>query len=186
MKENKKPKKTIWKKRFIAEQILLGSSLALAVGFTASMIDNTIYTNNLSDLNQEKAIVYEKFESSEEFKSQFNQDYAKLSYEYLYSMITYDEFVAKLKYLNSIDNVKDSLETSNSELKSEVEQIDAKAEQLKSEYMSNPINIASTTLACAGLAGMFVSGIAFHHYDLKTTHKNKIAKDDENEIPLSK
>ncbi|MBQ7797893.1 MAG: hypothetical protein IJ371_02090 [Clostridia bacterium] len=170
-----KRKNKLCKRRLIAKRILLGSSLALAIGFTSGMMSSTIHQNKIDSLRKEQDKMYEQYMQSDEFETHASSQVVKLAEFYHEGQITFEDFKVGLEKIYSTENADKLLEGSSHELKADIEHIEDKITETNQKFASSAINIGSIGLFGAGVAAAIPSAIAFTHYDLKTVAKSKIA-----------
>lgn len=157
--KKKKPKKTREEKRLIAQRIAIGSILAMAISWGTGAINSTIYNNDIDNLINEQEVIYQEFMTSSEFTTHFKEGFTKISNDYTHGVITYDEFEARLAYLNSVKNAQNVLKTSNSGLKTEIKKLDEQMELRRKKYSSSVINNASVSILLTSmLSGLISSG----------------------------
>ncbi len=173
--KEKKRKNKLCKKRLIAKRILIGSGLALAIGVTSGMISSAINQNKIANLRQEQDKMYEQYMKTYEFKKYADSQLVKLTNYYANGEISYDTFRQKLDEIYSTETADRLLESTNNELKDDIEQIEQQISDTKHEYNTSAVNIVSNALVGASLIAGTPSGIAFTLYDIKTVAKDKIA-----------
>lgn len=176
--EKKKPKRTLEEKRLIAQRIALGSFLAMGISMSAGIINSGFYRNDINDLIKEQDVIYQEFMDTAEFTTHFKEGFTKISNDYTNGVISYNEFEAKLAYLNSIENAQNILKSSNHELKAEVEKLDKQIQARREKYTSSVVPIGSLAVTGTSMLTGLISGGASRCYEYKTTAKSKNEKDD--------
>lgn len=176
--KEKNPKRTLEEKRLIAERIAFGSFLAMAISISTGIINSGFYRSDINDLIKEQDVIYQEFMDTAEFDTHFKEEFTKISNDYTNGVISYDEFEAKLAYLNSVENAQNVLKSSNHELKAEVEELDEQIQARGEKYSSSVIPIGSLAVTGTSMLTGLISEGASRCYEYKKTAKNKITKDD--------
>ena len=180
--KNKKIKKTPEQKRLIAQRILIGSSLALAISCVSGMISSTIHQDEIANLREEQNKIYAQYMQSDEFKTYSKTQLNDLADKYYSGEIDYETFKSELDKIYSIENADKLLETSTSELKDDIEQLDKQITDNNKKYKNSAINIGNIALLATSAAVSLPSSIVFLNYDLKTVAKSKIVEENEQNL----
>ncbi len=172
-----KPKKTNGQKRIIAGQITMYCFTGAIVAALPGLIVANIYDKDIRVLDNEQTAIYEKFMASEEFSDCFKEEFTKVSNDYASGVISYEEFDANVKHLNSVKYAEEVLTSSNNtEFKEQVEEIEQKKEERREEYNSNLITKLSLGAMGAGSAASMGFATANMVYSLKEYDEEKRKK----------
>jgi hypothetical protein len=177
--KNKKIKKTIEQKRLIAKRILIGSSLAFAISWSTGMVSNTIEHNKINKLEDEKTKIYEQYMQSDEFKISSTGKLIDLALDYGNGIIDYNTFKSELDNLYTVETADKLLETSTSELKTQLKQLDQQITDV--DKIHDPIYyICATILGVSAISG-FATGLPLFFADYKKKLKNAVDNQKENQ-----
>ena len=119
---------------------------------------------------------------SDEFKTYSKTQLNDLADKYYSGEIDYETFKSELDKIYSIENADKLLETSTSELKDDIEQLDKQITDNNKKYKNSAINIGNIALLATSAAVSLPSSIVFLNYDLKTVAKSKIVEENEQNL----
>ena len=185
-KKEKQPKqkKTNEQKRIIAAHIAMYCICASLMSTLPGFIVKNYYNKDINALDNKQHAIYEEFMTCEEFSDSFKTEFTKASNDYANGLITYEEFDEKVKHLNSVKYAQEVLATSNNtELKTQVEDIDKQKQERTKKYQSNPVvNAGLIGLVGIGTAsiGAMVASTVYGIKDMieeKRKNENQICKD---------
>ena len=173
MKEKQpRTKKTAEQKRLFAKRILIGSSLAFAISWSTSMVSSTIEHNKIDKLEDEKTKIYEQYMQSDEFKISSTGKLIGLALDYANDVIDYDTFKNDLDNLYTAETADKLLETSTSELKTQLKQIDQQITDINKIH--DPIYyVCATILGVSAISG-FATGLPLFFADYKKKLENAV------------
>ena len=163
--ENKpKPKKTSSQKGLIASMIAAGCLASVVASASPGLIVTADYYRDMEDLDKQQIAIYQEFMNSSEFSKYTDEQIIQLIEDCDTTKINNIEFAARLKKLFALENAKQVLETSNNtELKQQVEDIEAQKKERSNEYdksivpeLSAGSAIAFNTVALAAAASSVV------------------------------
>ena len=169
-----KPKKTNGQKRIIAGCIAMYCFLGACASMLPGFIARNVYDKDIRELDDKQTAIYEKFMASEEFSDTFKTEFTKASNDYANGLISYEEFDKKVKHLNSVKYAQEVLASSNNtELKSQVEEIEQQKEERSDKFGSSiAINLSLGGVIVGGTATM-ASATANMVYSLKEINEKK-------------
>ena len=163
-----KPKKTSAQKGLIASMIAAGCLASVITSAIPGLIVTNDYDRDIKDLDEQQSAIYQEFMGSGEFSKYTDEQIIQLVEDYSSSKINHIEFRARLKKLFTLESAKQVLETSNNtELKQQVEDIEAQKKERSEEYDKSIIPELSVGGAIAFDAGALASAAASVVYNKK-------------------
>lgn len=175
MTRDTKEKKTTYKqKRLIAQCIAVGSMVTLLAGMTTGTIAAQIHQNEINKLKQDEKELYMQFMDSAEFSRYTDAQIIQLADEYTSSAINYGTFRKRLNEMFSIENAKEALEASNSEIKDDVAKINNEINACNEEYSKSAALTVSVGVIGASALTSALGFAAASIYDEKSTNENEI------------
>ena len=141
---------------YIATGFLCG---ALTLG-AISLFTNDYYYDKVNALEHSKENIIENFMQNEQFTNVWAQEFRKIADDYVARKITFEQFEAKIKHIQTIEYAQQVIENlDNNHFNKELAKIDEEISVVKQNQRDNIINPISTVGIAAGFAGC-IGGLA--------------------------
>jgi len=140
----------IAKRRLIAERVLLSTFGTLLVFGAIGLGTRSSIDDDVSEIRGEQTKIYQEFEDSAEFDTEFKQDFKTLSNDYVVGNISFEQFEDGLTHLKSQEYVKQVFDQKASrDMTDKIEQLDAQIDDIKNNSKRAKVNSAIAPLALA-------------------------------------
>lgn len=146
-------------KRLIASWV---AGISIAVMFSSYIpyaIKNTTHKNTIRDLDEQQKNVYLNYMETDEFSGIVDKQIIELADDYTSGRIDHKQFRKRLNVMFTVENAKQSLSTSNNELKAQAVDIDKLKQYENEKYDKSIIPELSVGGIVAGGSSALISGI---------------------------
>ncbi len=163
-------------KRLIANWIAGISITVMIASLVPGAVENGKYHSTINDLSNQQNNIYKSYMKTSEFSSAIDSQIIQLADDYTSGRIDYEKFRDRLEAIFSIENAKQALNLSNSDLKSQAEDIDKLLKYEKEKHEASIIpELSASGMAIGGVSALTASMTlgGFNVYDRIKKRKNQ-------------